>query len=87
MILRLLLLSRHSLLEVVLLSLHNDLSFVPSLVLLSQLLLHFAVTPAIMMFALSCKFSAAYGGNLLGYICHTLMTYRLVCSHCCSSTS
>ena len=36
-----------------------------------------------MMFALSCKFSvAAYGGNLLGYICHTLMTYRLGCSHC-----
>ena len=57
MILRLLLLSQHSLLEVVLLSLHNDLSFVPSLVLLSQLLLHFAVTPAITMFALSCKFS------------------------------
>ena len=36
--LRLLLLSQHSLLEVVLSSLHNDLSFVPSLVLLSQLL-------------------------------------------------
>ena len=87
MILRLLLLSQHSLLEVVLLSLHNDSSFVPSLVLLSQLLLHFAVTPAIMMFALSYKFSvAAYGGNQLVYICHTPMTYRLGCSHCCSST-
>ena len=55
MILRLLLLSQHSLLEVVLLSLHNDLSFVPSLVLLSQSLLHFAVTPAIMMFALAAN--------------------------------
>ena len=87
MILRLLLLTQHSLLEVVLLSLHNDLSFVPSLVLLSQLLLHFAVTPAIMMFALSGNVSvAAYGGNLLGYMCHTLMTYRFGCSHCCSST-
>ena len=36
-------------------SLHNDLSFVSSLVLLSQLPLHFAVTPAITMFALRCK--------------------------------
>ena len=34
MIMRLRLLSQHSLLEVVLLSLHNDSSFVPSLVLL-----------------------------------------------------
>ena len=79
MILRLLLLSQHSLLEVVLLSLHNDLSFVPSLVLLSQLLLHISVTPAIMMFALSCKFSvAAYGGNLLG-CCNYGLNIVLLC--------